>query len=119
MKKRLIISLAAVIIIGVILILTAPQVEKLEIEQQSISLVVGESIQLNCKGYLKDGQPASTKEMNKIDLLWESRSEDLAFTVDENGLLTALKPGSGNVWVESADGKLNSRAITVIVEEKN
>ena len=117
MKKRLIISLAAVIIIGVILILTAPQVEKLEIEQQSISLTVGESIQLSAQGYFKDGQEAAKKDLAKLDLLWESNSRDLAFTVDENGLLTALKPGSGNVWVESADGKLNSRAITVIVEE--
>ena len=117
MKKRLIISLAAVIIIGVILILTAPQVEKLEIEQQRISLTVGESIHLSAQGYFKDGQEAAEKDLAKLDLLWESNSRDLAFTVDENGLLTALKPGSGNVWVESADGKLNSRAITVIVEE--
>ena len=116
-KKRIVLSLMAVIIIGLILILMAPKVESLEIEQQSINLTVGESIQLNCKGYLKDGQPASAKEMNNLDLLWESKSDDLAFTVDGNGLLTAIKPGMGNVWVKSDDGKLNSRAITVIVKE--
>ena len=117
MKKKLIFSLTAVIIIGMILILTAPKIERLEIEQQSLSLAVGESVQLNCLGYFADGEPAGAQELNKLNLLWESRSEDLAIEVDENGLLTAIKPGMGNVQVKSADGKLNSRAITIKVYE--
>lgn len=93
------------------------QVETIEIFPTSMSLVPEMRVGLSVRGYTEDGQPAEQEKIDKLELVWEYRSEDNAFTVDENGCLNAVKAGTGNVWVGTADGKLNARAITVEVKE--
>lgn len=112
-------------IIGILLIFTCllslagcgnSSVAELEIVPLSGSITPGERLQLTVEGYTKDRIRATEEQMKKLALCWEYRTKDKAFTVDEDGCLTGLSAGSGNVWVKSEDGKLNSRAITVLVK---
>ena len=91
-------------------------VTSLEILPDSFSLAPGDSMQLYAGGDTKDGDSATEQELEALDLLWRFHSEDNAFTVSEDGVLTAISPGTGNISVQSGDGKLTSRAITVYVK---
>ena len=93
-----------------------PAVTEIKIVPDSTSIAPGESLQLTVEGYTEDGGQATEEQIEKLALCWEYRTDDNSFTVDEDGCLTGLSEGSGNVWVESEDGKLNSRAITVLVK---
>ena len=93
-----------------------PAVTEIKIVPDSTSIAPGESLQLTVEGYTEDGRQAAEDKMKELVLCWEYRADDNSFTVDEGGCLTALSAGSGNVWVKSEDGKLNSRAITVLVK---
>jgi len=93
-----------------------PTVTEVKIVPDSISIAPGECLQLSVEGYTKNGRQAGEDQMKKLNLCWEYRTNDNAFTVDEDGCLTGLSAGGGNVWVKSEDGKLNSRAITVSVK---
>ncbi len=88
-------------------------VARIEIFPDSLSIVPGVSVQLTVEGYTEDGEQATEEQMV---LCWEYRSDDNSFTVDENGYLTAISEGDGNVMVKSEDGNLNSRPITVFVK---
>ena len=94
-------------------------VERIEIFPDSLSIVPGVSVQLTVEGYNEDGEQATEEQMENLVLCWEYRSDDNSFTVDEDGNLTAISEGIGNVMVKSKDGKLNSRAITVFVKENS
>lgn len=119
-RKKIFISCAVLVIlalagIGFLRTYVYP-VERLEISPRSITMAPGESIQLTLKGYDKNGTPVSEEKMAKLSPQWECHMEVLA--VNENGLLTAISDGVGNVWawVETPDGKLGARAITVEVK---
>ena len=92
-------------------------VSRIEIFPDSLSIEPGVSVRLTVKGYTEDGKQATEGQMERIALYWEYRSDGNSFTVDEDGNLTAISEGVGNVMVKSKDGKLNSRAITVFVKE--
>lgn len=94
-------------------------VARIELFPDSLSIVPGVSVQLTVKGYTEDGEQATEEQMENLVLCWEYRSDDNSFTVDEDGNLTAISEGIGNVMVKSEDGKLNSRAITVFVKENS
>ena len=93
------------------------QVESIEIFPTSVSLVPGMRMGLGVRGYTEDGKLVEQQKIDELDLVWEYHSENNAFTVDENGYLNAMKVGPGNVWVGTADGKLDARAITVQVKD--
>lgn len=94
-------------------------VTRIEISPDSLSLVPGAYVQLVVVGYAEDGERGTNEQMDDLALCWEYRSDNNSFTVDQAGYLTALSEGVGNVWVKSADGELNSRAITVFVKDEN
>ena len=93
------------------------QADSIEIFPTSISVVPGVGLGLSVRGYTEDGRPVEQKQIDELELVWEYRSEDNAFTVDENGYLKAIKEGIGNVWVRTTDGRLDARPITVQVKE--
>lgn len=91
-------------------------VETVEIVPASVSLPLGVEIGLQVRGYTADGRLVRAERLEKLDLLWSYRADDDAFTVSEDGVVTPLAPGTGNVWVESGDGRLSSRPVTVRVK---
>lgn len=116
MKKRLI----GILMLICILIpsgCAAKPISRLEIFPASMSLVPGVSIQLVAEGYTEDEKPAAKEDLAALILCWEYQCDDGSFTVDENGRLSALSPGTGNVWVKTEDGSLHSRPTTVFVKE--
>ena len=93
-------------------------VEKLELVPASVTLPLeGVTIGFRVKGYTADGRPAAEEQMAALELVWGCKAEDGAFTVSKDGVVTPLAPGTGNLWVRTADGRLNSRPVTVFVEE--
>lgn len=110
--------LAAIALLGVLLFLQlqpAP-ITQLTISPASIDMVLGVSVQLHVRGTTEDGKDATFEQLEDLNLVWSCRSEDNAFTVSEDGVLTAERTGIGNVQVSTADGKLHSRPITVFVK---
>lgn len=91
-------------------------VARIEICPDSLSIVPGVRVQLIVEGYTADGKQAAEEQMENLVLCWEYESEDNAFTVDEDGYLTAISEGEGSVTVRSEDGELNSQVITVLVK---
>lgn len=91
-------------------------VASIEIRPDSLSLVLGVRVQLIVEGYTEDGRQATEEQMENLVLCWEYESDDNAFTVDEDGYLTAISEGEGSVTVKSEDGELNSQVITVLVK---
>lgn len=116
-KKKIALFTAVVIILSLILfpLLTASEAKYLVIDQQSVELTPGESLQLTVQSYDANDELLSAEQTAKLQVVWQGKCDDRAFSVNEQGLLTAHRAGVGNVWVKSADGKLNSRAITVYV----
>lgn len=93
-------------------------ITELHITRESITLAPGQSIQLTVEACTADGTPATAEQLEKYGLSWQYKADNNAFTVNENGLLTALTHGIGNVWttIRGKDGEISSRAITVTVE---
>lgn len=94
-------------------------VTRIEIFPDSLSIVPGVCVQLTVVGYTEDGEQATEEQMENLVLCWEYGADDNSFTVDEDGSLTAIAEGAGNVMVKSEDGELTSRAIMVFVKENN
>ncbi|MGE4353073.1 MAG: hypothetical protein AB7D36_03180 [Oscillospiraceae bacterium] len=120
MKKRWGIFCGAAVLVLLYVLLamqsqTSP-VTKLVIHPDSISLVPGVRMQLDVEGYTEDGRIATAKQCQALALSWDYKVTGNAFTVSEDGVLTAISSGIGNVWVQSGDGKLSSRPITVFVK---
>lgn len=90
-------------------------VARIEICPDSLSIVPGTRVQLTVVGYTETGKQATKEQMENLIFCWEYRCDNNSFTVDDDGYLTAVSQGVGNVFVKSKDGKLNSRAITVFV----
>ena len=119
MKKILrwiVVCLALALLIVVAIGMLQNKVSELVITPTSLSLAKGVSVQLMVNGYTKSGTTATEAQMEDISLVWNCKTDNEAFSVSESGYLTAETFGIGNVWVESADGTLHSRAITVIVK---
>ena len=117
MKKRILI-LTAVFLLGCVFGImksTSDPIARLVVTPESLHLSPGESVLLAVQGYTESGAEASEKQMERLNLIWYGRSEKGAFVVDENGNLTAICEGIGNVSVGTKRG-MNSRPITVYVE---
>lgn len=121
MKKRLILSCAitAAAVCGILAVLPSQPspVTELTIFPDSMSLVTGVSAQLIAEAHTENGGTATAEQYEALELVWEYKAENGAFTVSEDGFVTPISPGTGNVWVTSGDGKLSSRPITVFVKE--
>lgn len=113
--KCLLPLLAVMVFAAAFSLFQSTRIVRLEISPTSLELAPGESIQLTAAGYTKDNNAVSEERMKRIDLTWGFRSYTHAFSVDENGLLTAHSPGIGNAWCNGKPGRINSRAITVSV----
>ena len=117
MKKRVLL-LAAIFLLGCVFGIiksTSDPIVSLVVSPENLHLAPGESVLLTVQGYTESGAEASEKQMERLDLIWYERSKNGAFTVDENGQLTAVCEGIGNVSVGTKRG-MNSRPITVYVE---
>ena len=117
MKKRILI-LAAIFLFGCVFGIiksTSAPVTRLVLTPESLHLTPGEGIQLTVTGYTESGAEATEKQMDRLRIIWYTKSESGAFAVDENGYLTAICEGIGNVSVGTKRG-MNSRPITVYVE---
>lgn len=110
--------LAVIALLGLLLFtqLQRSPVTQLTIHPASIDMVPGVSVQLHVRGTTEDGRDASAEQLAELNLVWSFRSESNAFTVSEDGVLTAERTGIGNVQVSTLDGKLHSRPITVFVK---
>lgn len=118
MSKRSGCWVLAILLCGVLVWRLWPSpVKKIEIGAVSARLTTGVSARFPVKGYTADGSPATGDQMAELDLVWEGRSPSGAFALSEDGVVTPLAPGIGNVWVRTADGKLHSRPITVTVQD--
>ena len=77
-------------------------VTEIQLNRHEIMLAVGESLQLNVTILPED---ADNKDVEwGID--WMSSDDyenDPVFTVDENGLVTAIREGEGTIWVRALD----------------
>ena len=105
-------------------------VVELKITTDMDIIKVGESVQLEFVGYTKDGELATEKQMEKLDLQWRctstsavkinndgTYSPDNILIIDENGKITAVRKGNDNAQLFSARFELYSRPITVYVME--
>lgn len=90
-------------------------VAQLVISPEGIELAPGESVQLTAAGYTKEGAPVAAEVMEKLDIQWGYQTVDPVIVVDENGYLTAVRPGSANTWATWDNGKKSTRPITVTV----
>lgn len=82
------------------------KVERIEIRQDSISLNLGKTLQLNAYVYPEN---ASNK-----NLRWSSSDEQVA-TVDGNGKVTAIGAGQATITVKSLDGSGVSASCVITV----
>ena len=106
--------LAAVLLCGCF---SEPAVSELILSPQSIELCVGDTVSLSVEGRGADGGAIDPDALSRRGVEFFCRAENgtAAFRVDENGVLTTLSPGIGNVRAVTRDGKVSSRAVTVIV----
>jgi len=81
-------------------------VDKIKFDKDKVSVQVGETDQLIAKI-----EPENATER---DLIWES-SDPSIVTVDENGKITGVKPGTATITVKTPDGKVTATC-TVKVE---
>ena len=84
-----------------------------------IELCVGDTVSLSVEGRGADGGAIDPDALSRRGVEFFCRAENgtAAFRVNENGVLTALSPGIGNVRAVTRDGKVSSRAVTVIVRD--
>ena len=94
-------------------------VSELILSPQSIELCVGDTVFLSVEGRSADGGAIDPDALSRRGVEFFCRAENgtAAFRVDENGVLTVLSPGIGNVRAVTRDGKVSSRAVTVIVRD--
>jgi len=121
MKKRLlkvIIVIGVVFAIGFTIAKAIPSpIEKIKIVPDSIGVTQGVRFQLQVEGYYADGTKATEEDIENLKIVWNYQTEKNCFTVDSEGWIEAIaENGIGNVWAESADGKLATRPITVFVK---
>ena len=96
--------------------LQSNRITKLELGPASITLQPGETLQLEVTAYTRDGNPVAKEDLNSSAIGWRVTSLDKSFSVDENGLLTAICEGQqGNVQIFMKRGNLYSKLITVQV----
>ena len=117
MKKKILI-LVAIFLFGCtfgIIKTTSDPVTRLVVTPESLHLAPGEGAQLTVTGYTESGAEATEKQMERLRIIWYTKSEGGVFAVDESGNLTAICEGIGNVSVGTRRG-MNSRPITVYVE---
>lgn len=114
--KRLIFIILTILLTMTLSACGTSSVAKIEIFPDSLSIVPGVGVQLTVEGYTEDGEEATEEQMENLVLCWEYKSDDNSFTVDEDGYLTAISEGVGNVMVKTEDGELSSRAIMVFVK---
>lgn len=78
-----------------------------------------DTVFLSVEGRGADGGAIDPDALSRRGVEFFCRAENgtAAFRVDENGVLTALSPGIGNVRAVTRDGKVSSRAVTVIVRD--
>ncbi len=85
----------------------AVPVTSIGLDQNSVMMLEGDSLQL--KAFILPNDAT-----NKY-LLWSSSNTDVA-TVDSNGLVTAVSPGSTTITAMTTDGSNLSAACTIIVK---
>ena len=90
-------------------------VSELILSPQSIELCVGDTVFLSVEGRSAIDPDALSRR--GVEFFCRAENGTAAFRVDENGVLTALSPGIGNVRAVTRDGKVSSRAVTVIVRD--
>lgn len=96
-------------------VFNAPKIDKVKLDKQIITLVLGESSSESLKATVLDG---NGKEVKDAKVIFETGDEAVA-TVTQNGEVTAVKKGNTSITVK-IDGKENlSTACQVEVIEKN
>ena len=90
-------------------------VSELILSPQSIELCVGDTVFLSVEG--RGAIDPDALSRRGVEFFCRAENGTAAFRVDENGVLTALSPGIGNVRAVTRDGKVSSRAVTVIVRD--
>ncbi|WP_052446825.1 Ig-like domain-containing protein [Candidatus Soleaferrea massiliensis] len=79
----------------------------LQMGREDATLRTGETLQLNA---------VRTPADNKQDVFWSSGDESVA-TVDENGYVTAVKPGKTTIAVANGDESLRAISEVTVVDE--
>lgn len=96
-------------------VFNAPKIDKVKLDKQNITLVLGESSSESLKATVLD---EDGKEVKDAKVIFETSDEAVA-TVNQNGEVTAVKKGNTSITVK-IDGKENlSTACQVEVIEKN
>ena len=118
MKKWItIITLMFVSYISIYLLQNYSPIDVLEIQESSLEMQVGETTQLNVKGYKyqNDGEIKKEIDISNSKITWNVRSFDDAIRISEEGMLEAVKEGNGTVQAIYNDN-IGSRPITVSVD---
>ena len=118
MKKWItIITLMFVRYISIYLLQNYSPIDVLEIQESSLEMQVGETTQLNVKGYKyqNDGEIKKEIDISNSKITWNVRSFDDAIRISEEGMLEAVKEGDGTVQAIYNDN-IGSRPITVSVD---
>ena len=84
-------------------------VEKIEISSSSVTLEEGSTLTLSVT--------VSPADADNQDVAWKSDNEDVV-TVDNNGVVTAVAPGTATVTVSTLDGSNLSATCNITVESK-
>jgi hypothetical protein len=81
-------------------------VVELEIQQPPVTTIeVGQTLQLSARALNRDGDPVD------VPISW--RTADVTLTVDDQGLVTGVAPGPGQV--QASAGSLSSARISLTV----
>lgn len=118
MKKWItIITLMFVSYISIYLLQNYSPIDALEIQGSSLEMQIGETVQLDVKGYKyqNDGEIKKEIDINNSKITWNVRSFDDAIRISEEGMLEAVKEGDGTVQAIYNDN-IGSRPITVSVD---
>lgn len=119
MQKRIIASVIGILLLAVLVVRYDGRTEKitaLQITPNSVHLLVGNSFKPVVKGLYQDDVVAPSEALEKIQLHWDFSCDQNAFTIEEDGTITALNSGVGNVWATTDDGSITARPITVFVD---
>ena len=88
---------------------TKIEVSNVEIDRKNVTLLEGETTTLTCNIL-----PTNATDKS---IIWKSTNEDI-LTVQTNGMVTAKKVGVASITANSANGKSDTIAITVIAKQK-
>lgn len=84
-------------------------VKELKLDKEEVNMLEGETLQLTAT--------INPKNATNKTLTWSSSNTELA-TVDQNGLVSSVKPGTVNIQVNTSNGKAAICKVTIYKKEE-